>query len=445
MQLATSTFEVVAPATNTTRYAALLGGLTAFFVLRVALQAFAGVNEISVLPAFDDWQTGVSAYWMLLVSQLAIIALLVYLIRAIRDGAERPRLSTGLVYFGVVYFVAMVARTVVGVGQLSDATFFQKPGPTMFHLVLATAAIVSGIALSHDRRTAFASRNATTNALSYALYPVVVALSVGLYVWMEAEGFNIVVASYLCAAFGIVLVLAHETVMPFRTTWVPDRPEFVEDIKFLVLVQLALPGLLKLVVTVALAGAVTGLELWPTGLPGLTQVAIMLVVAEFFRYWMHRYLHVNKRLWQLHAVHHSPDKLYAANVGRFHPLDKGIQFFGDTLPFIVLGVEPEIFTLYFVCYAVNGFYQHSNAYVRLGWLNYVIAGPELHRWHHSKKYSEAHGNYGNNLIVWDVVFGTRFDVAGSEVAALGITNPDWPMQFADSLAAPFTVDADTKS
>ena len=45
--------------------------------------------------------------------------------------------------------------------------------------------------------------------------------------------------------------------------------------------------------------------------------------------------------------------------------------------------------------------------LRLGPLNYLFSMAELHRWHHSKDLSLANANYGANLILWDIVFGTR--------------------------------------
>jgi sterol desaturase/sphingolipid hydroxylase (fatty acid hydroxylase superfamily) len=33
---------------------------------------------------------------------------------------------------------------------------------------------------------------------------------------------------------------------------------------------------------------------------------------------------------------------------------------------------------------------------------------ELHRWHHSRKMSESNRNYGSNVIVWDLLFGTFY-------------------------------------
>jgi sterol desaturase/sphingolipid hydroxylase (fatty acid hydroxylase superfamily) len=150
-------------------------------------------------------------------------------------------------------------------------------------------------------------------------------------------------------------------------------------------------------------------------------------------------MHQFSALWRLHAVHHSPDVLYALNVGRFHPLEKSIQFFADALPFVVIGVSQEVISVYFIFYAINGFYQHSNAYVRLGFFNYIIAGPELHRWHHAKDVATSNHNFGNNLIIWDWMFGTRHLPRGGHVGELGIGNPTYPRDFIKQTLAPFTL------
>jgi len=80
--------------------------------------------------------------------------------------------------------------------------------------------------------------------------------------------------------------------------------------------------------------------------------------------------------------------------------------------------------------------------LRLGPLNWIIAGPELHRWHHSGVLGEARSNYGNNLIVWDIVFATRYLPSGRKVDYLGIDNPGWPNGFFAQLIAPFTTPTD---
>jgi sterol desaturase/sphingolipid hydroxylase (fatty acid hydroxylase superfamily) len=124
-------------------------------------------------------------------------------------------------------------------------------------------------------------------------------------------------------------------------------------------------------------------------------------------------------------------------VGRFHPVDKGLQFIFDALPFIILGVSEQVLALYFVFYAVNGFFQHSNIRLHFGWLNYVVSSAELHRWHHSRLKAESDRNYGNNLIVWDLLFGTRFLPADRKVSELGLTAVTYPDSFWRQMFEPF--------
>ena len=58
--------------------------------------------------------------------------------------------------------------------------------------------------------------------------------------------------------------------------------------------------------------------------------------------------------------------------------------------------------------AVHGAFQHSNLSTRCGPLSWFFSMAERHRWHHSSTAAEADHNHGQNLIVWDAVFGTRF-------------------------------------
>lgn len=65
---------------------------------------------------------------------------------------------------------------------------------------------------------------------------------------------------------------------------------------------------------------------------------------------------------------------------------------------------------------------------------------ELHRWHHSRVLEEANSNFGQNLIVWDIIYGTRFLPKDREPPAeIGITDmPAFPMSYLAQLASPFT-------
>ncbi len=104
-----------------------------------------------------------------------------------------------------------------------------------------------------------------------------------------------------------------------------------------------------------------------------------------------------------------------------------------------MAAGPEVVSAYFVFYSVNGFFQHSNVDVHLGPLNWIVAGPELHRWHHSRIVRESETNFGNNLIVWDALFGTRF-LPERQVGELGLLNRAYPKDFLGQTLAPVTTD-----
>ena len=89
--------------------------------------------------------------------------------------------------------------------------------------------------------------------------------------------------------------------------------------------------------------------------------------------------------------------------------------------------------------AVFGMLQHCNVDVRLGWLNRVFSMAEAHRWHHSRTIREANTNYGSNLIVWDLVFGTFFLPSDREPPQeIGIADmPGFPTGYLGQLASPF--------
>jgi len=115
-----------------------LWALTALFVLRIAAQPLALV--FPGLPDFDAWHGNTMPYPVLLVFQLAILAIMLVANLACTCGrlVPRPRLARGLSIFGVIYFVAMLIRLILGQSLEPAPAWFDRPLPTLFHLVLAT-------------------------------------------------------------------------------------------------------------------------------------------------------------------------------------------------------------------------------------------------------------------------------------------------------------------
>jgi sterol desaturase/sphingolipid hydroxylase (fatty acid hydroxylase superfamily) len=244
---------------------------------------------------------------------------------------------------------------------------------------------------------------------------------------------------------GAIAVLLAERWWPFRRDWNRSHGDLLTDVCHAVVsgigtAQLARP--LVMAGGVGLAGVLSrrlGVGLWPVEWHPFAQLALALVIVELPQYWLHRWQHERDWLWRFHAVHHSAPRLYWLNAARFHPVDLGLLNVVSYVPLALLGCPESTIMLFALFDAVFGMLQHSNIDVRLGPLNRVFSMAEPHRWHHSLVLEEANTNYGSNLIIWDLVFGTFFLPGDREPPArIGIAAmPAFPPGYLAQLAAPF--------
>jgi sterol desaturase/sphingolipid hydroxylase (fatty acid hydroxylase superfamily) len=279
-----------------------------------------------------------------------------------------------------------------------------------------------------------------SRVLPYLWYPVLLTCAVAAFGAMLAAGLPLALAVYAPIILVAVTIILLELQFPERVDWRPQRADIKADAAFMVWVQVALPRVLALAIVLAIAGWMHGhapSPWWPHDWPLAIQVIAMVLAVDFLRYWLHRACHRFNLLWRLHEVHHSPDILYSLNVGRFHPLEKMLHFSLDTVPFLLLGVAPEVIGGYFLLYSVNGFFQHSNLRLRYGWLNYFVGSAETHRWHHARDYKTAACNFGNTTIVWDVLFGTWHLPKDKQPDDIGIMDRAYPKDFLSQMHSPF--------
>jgi sterol desaturase/sphingolipid hydroxylase (fatty acid hydroxylase superfamily) len=279
--------------------------------------------------------------------------------------------------------------------------------------------------------------------LPWLHYPAAVVMAFSLFAVLRAWGASLVVSTYAPALSIAALVTWLEHKFPARPEWRPPVSEVKTDLGFMTAVQLALPPMLGLLFTLALVEPARALDLpltrlWAHGWPLWLQAVLMILVVDFLRYWLHRALHQIPTLWRLHSVHHSVEQLYWLNTGRFHPLEKALQMSLDTLPFLLMGVHETVLALYYLAYSTNGFFQHCNIDLRYGALNYIVGSAETHRWHHSRLPSESSANYGNTVIIWDLLFGTWYLPKTREVEDLGLQDRSYPKSLLRLLTAPFT-------
>lgn len=263
------------------------------------------------------------------------------------------------------------------------------------------------------------------------VFPVSMAAAIAVTLWLLHDGVSPAVA-FVPASFGAyALVALCERILPYHEGWLHSRGDLRVDVKHFLASGVAAIELLRpfaLAGAVALAGWLSrrhGSGLWPNDWPLWVQLPLALVVGELFMYWVHRLTHEVPFLWRFHATHHSAPRLYWLNSVRFHPLDLAASFFCWYVPLIALGASETLIALYTLVTSVHGVFQHANLPLRLGPLNWVFSMAELHRWHHSPLLEESNSNFGQNLIVWDVVFGTRF-LPRNRVPPSEVGLPDLP-------------------
>ena len=243
-------------------------------------------------------------------------------------------------------------------------------------------------------------------------------------------------------ALATLPVLGAQRLVPAEAAWRGTPRDFSVDLLHFVSTGLSteLFRLLSLGAVYEAAAWLAGRAgpLWPAGAPWAVQVPAALLVGEAFAYAIHRACHRVPFLWRIHAMHHSSERMYAFAAARNHPMNAVLMHAGHVLPLALLGAPPEVLALCGVFTGVHGLLQHCNVDLRHGWANAVLASAELHRWHHSADRSESDRNFGNNLIVWDRVFGT-FSLPPGRPARVGLDDGRLRENFVHHLVSPLNL------
>lgn len=286
--------------------------------------------------------------------------------------------------------------------------------------------------------------------LQWTLFPLIMFGPLFVAAWLLQAGASdtdagaspLVVGYSVVLAIGLTIFL-FEQLMPYRPQWNKPDGDQLTDVISSSIAYIILPILLKPLFTTLLLGLTIylaqqfGTDIWPDHWPIWAQLVIGLLAIDAGRYWGHRACHEIPWLWRFHANHHSPNRLWFFNAPRQHPVDRIVFLFSEMLFPVLLGANGDVLVLMLIVTSTNGFFQHTNMDVKLGWFYYIFNTVDLHRWHHSKLEAESNHNYGNNLITYDLIFGSYFRPADREVGEIGVLNPDYPKGYWGQFMAPF--------
>jgi sterol desaturase/sphingolipid hydroxylase (fatty acid hydroxylase superfamily) len=288
-------------------------------------------------------------------------------------------------------------------------------------------------------------RQKSESLARYGLYPALAAITL-VYLSLElgrprppiGQWYGIYLTSM------VIALVSMEAWLPLREKWKMTRASFWRrDLPFLILGAS----------TIAIANYTATMvamhySLGPGGalahVPLVPGVLLALLTTDFCWYWVHRFSHTSGSkmggwMWRVHAAHHMPAQVYVLMHAIGHPINAVLVRAILTLPLYLLGFSKEVVFVAGVVTGFQGLVSHLNMDSRVGWLNYLLVGTELHRFHHSADPSEAK-NFGAVVSVWDLLFGSFYYHPAALPDRLGLQTPElYPRdtQLGKIIALPF--------
>jgi sterol desaturase/sphingolipid hydroxylase (fatty acid hydroxylase superfamily) len=207
-----------------------------------------------------------------------------------------------------------------------------------------------------------------------------------------------------------VIFVPLERLMPLRAEQAILRDAWKTDLAHLfasgMIIKFGLVGIIGLILFLSHLAVPEWIRSSVAGQPFIVQLAEVVLLADLGFYLAHRAFHEIPGLWKFHAVHHSIEHLDWLAAARVHPVDqivtRGISF----LPIFALGFSPEPILLFAVLYKWQSALIHSNTRVGFGPLRWLFASPRFHHWHHANCAEALDKNFGGQLVIFDLLFGT---------------------------------------
>jgi sterol desaturase/sphingolipid hydroxylase (fatty acid hydroxylase superfamily) len=233
--------------------------------------------------------------------------------------------------------------------------------------------------------------------------------------------------SALAVAASVLVISLLERRFPYDAGQRFLREGFWTDLVGYTIVQ---SYLLAVVISALIAGidSATGLSrrgfvsAWPIPV----QVAFFVVTHDLYIYWFHRWQHRLPWLWRLHEAHHSNEDVDWLAGARSHSFEILVNQTVEFAPMLLLGAAPEVPLVKGAISAVWGLWIHANIDVRTGRLQWLLNGPEAHRWHHARDPEARDKNFATKLALWDRLFGTAYLPRDRKPGGYGLPDVDFP-------------------
>jgi sterol desaturase/sphingolipid hydroxylase (fatty acid hydroxylase superfamily) len=221
---------------------------------------------------------------------------------------------------------------------------------------------------------------------------------------------------------------------------------FVTGIVPSILLSIPLAALAWAVHRAIPSGFTAAVGAWPLWVRAIAS----MVVLDIGAYWGHRWSHEIPLLWRFHAIHHSAEHMDFMVHTRAHPVDMVFTRLCGAVPIYMLGLVTvatpgqageSVLLVAAVLYVQKlwGFFLHANVRWRFGPLEWLVATPAFHHWHHTNDGPAVINKNYSAMLPWvDRMFGTLYLPKNERPKSYGIDQPISP-HLLGQLLDPFVV------
>ncbi len=161
----------------------------------------------------------------------------------------------------------------------------------------------------------------------------------------------------------------------------------------------------------------------PVFVEGILATLVSMIAIDFASYLVHRCMHSNPLLWEIHRVHHSAKSLTLLSIHRQHPIEPlllnsarsfaaalGLGMLHWIFPRQTPVIEFAGMGLGFFLYMFSANLHHSQTPVSYArWMRIFLISPHQHLLHHSRDVNHHGRNFGIIFSTWDRLFKTYLD------------------------------------
>lgn len=150
---------------------------------------------------------------------------------------------------------------------------------------------------------------------------------------------------------------------------------------------------------------------------------LAFIFIDFASYWNHRLSHKINFFWNQHVIHHSSEEFNLACALR-QSISNLLGYFPLLLiPAAIIGVPYKAIAILTPIHLFAQFWYHTKHIGKLGFLEYIIVTPSLHRVHHAINSEYIDKNLAAIFCIWDRIFGTFQEELDEVPPVYGVLKP----------------------